>query len=175
MKVTQRYIQDDFDIKLTLLTVVQIMYKSPSDKELVMTTLNDKSVLVALREDINSALSVVAKKYKINIEAGQVRYQQDGFSCSFKLDVELVCTPDGQDVQKIKFETDAPNFGLEASDYKLAFEIYRSEYRLIGFNLRASKNPLIIEKISDGRRYSLDLKTFLKIKQLKKLAEVVAA
>lgn len=139
-----------------------------------MTVLNDKSVLVALREDINSALAGVAEKYNIDIEAGQVRYQPDGFSCSFKLDIELKRTPDGQDVGKLKFEKEAPHFGLDPSDYHMVFEVHRDEYKLVGFNLRARKNPLIIEKTSDGKQYSLDLETFLTIKQMKKIIEAAA-
>lgn len=137
--------------------------------------LNDKSALFALRQDINKALASVAETYGVEIQAGEARYTADGFSCSFKLDIELTKTADGEDVGRLRFESDAPLFNIDPADYHATFDLHGEEYRLVGFNLRARKNALLIESTSNNKQYSLDPVTYLKIKGMKKLMETAAA
>jgi len=140
-----------------------------------MSMLNDKNTLIALRNDMNAALASVAEKYGVKIDVGGARYDAMGLSCSYKLEVEANQTEDGTDATRAKFECYAALFGLSAEDYHNKFDYFGVEYRVVDLNLKARKKPLIIESTANGKFYTLDLASYKKMKEVKKLMDTKAA
>lgn len=140
-----------------------------------MTELNNKDTLKALRDDMNEALAAVAEKYGVKINVGSASYDAMGLSCSYKLEVEATQTEDGTEAARAKFECYAALFGLAAEDYHNTFDYFGIEYRIVDLNLKARKKPLIIENMSNGKHYTIDVNSYKKMKEIKKLMATQAA
>lgn len=58
--------------------------------------------------------------------------------------------------EKDLFERTAEQFGLVAEDHGRLIMVNRTEYRLVGVNLKASRFPFICERVKDGKRFRME-------------------
>lgn len=104
--------------------------------------------LKAFRKDVEAALEEVAKKYGVDIKAGNIRYGDND------LNMKLEVTRNDIDVQKVEF-LDNIKYAFTAfkpEDYLAHFTINGNEYELTGFRPR-TKYSVLAKRVKDGKEY----------------------
>ena len=102
-----------------------------------------------LRKDIEDALGDVAKKYGIDVSAGNISYDEN--SATIKLNIAR----NDVDVAKLNFERDLPVMnlytggGFTKNDYLRHITIDKKGYAIVGFK-PGKKNDVILRR-DDGR------------------------
>ena len=105
--------------------------------------------LKAFRKDVEAALEEVAKKYGVDIHAGNIRYGDND------LNLKLEVTRNDIDVHKVEF-LDNIKYSFTAfkpEDYMATFKIKNTEYQLVGFKPR-TKFSVLGKRVSDGAAYA---------------------
>ena len=97
------------------------------------------------RNDVENALNEVAKKYSLNIHAGNITHDEFDFT------MQLKCKKIG--CEKEKFEAYCSLYGFKKTDYLREFTLDNEKFQLIGFNLSASKNNCNIRNVKNGKIY----------------------
>jgi len=118
---------------------------------MTITTI-DRSACRVLRDALNEAVKSVADQYDVTIKAGSANFSPE--SVTFKVEV-CVKGEDGQTQDKAAadFKQNAWKYGLSPDDLDREFSTGTDTYRLVGCKPRASKYPLIGERITDGKRF----------------------
>ncbi len=62
------------------------------------------------------------------------------------------------DPEKELFVRTAEQFGVVAEDHGRVIIVNRTEYRLVGVNLKASRFPFICERVKDGKKFRMEEK-----------------
>lgn len=102
----------------------------------------------AFRKDTEAALGEVAKKYGINIHAGNISYDDNTFTMQLKAERADV------DVAKAKFESDLmfmKHYGFTADDYRREVILDGKQYVITGFK-PGNKYDVCTERF-DGKHY----------------------
>lgn len=81
----------------------------------------------------------------------------------------------GKPAEQVRFERNAPLFGIPAETYGRTVTFASSTYRLIGLMPLARRFPVIAKRESDGRTFKLPLASLDKFKTPARISEQVAA
>lgn len=111
----------------------------------------DKESLTHIRDQINTALELVAEDLGIDISLGSCRYTTK--NATLKLEIATL-GDDGaiQNKEAEDFKIFAPRYGLSASDLGKTFESSGTTYEVCGLKPRSRKYP-ILAKRADGRMF----------------------
>lgn len=111
-----------------------------------------KGQIKQMRAEMNQALSKISERYDVAIEIGTIRYSDTGFTAK----VEGVVTADPEDLEKVakaKFLREiAGDYRIREEDFGKKFTENGRQYRIVGFNSRAHRYPVIAENIN-GVKY----------------------
>ena len=100
-----------------------------------------------LRDDISEALEPIAEKYGITIEPGNVSYTD--IDATMKLSLKAA---GDVDYELEKFNQLCQSYGFEPEHYRMDVFLSGQRFKLVGFNPKAQKYPLLIEA-DNGKRY----------------------
>ena len=118
----------------------------------------NKITLKEFRAEFVKAVTPLAEKLNIQINAGAIAYEQTGF----RFRVEVVNAGNPEEAQKLSFEKHCGSYGLKKEDYYKELKYNGKTFNLVGFKPKSSKYPLIA--ILNGKRYKLPFDE--KIRQL---------
>ena len=105
----------------------------------------NRATAKSLRPTLQEALAAVAAEYGIDIEVKGARFSDT--SCTYKLQCSVI----GEEGEVKTPEARA----LELYHPELVNQLcLMDEYKIVGFRTRASKRPLIIERLSDGKKFT---------------------
>lgn len=99
------------------------------------------------RKDLDIALKEVSDKYNVSLEPKTIRYTPSTFSFT----VEGVILGEDKNVDRVLFEESCSRYGFAPSDFEKVFKIEGVNYKLVGFNNRARKYKIVLEK-ENGER-----------------------
>ena len=104
------------------------------------------SNLETVRRDINSALEEVQKKHGINIDMGNIRYDNKMFTSKLTVNVvsENIATP-----YHAAFHRKCYSLGLAPDDLNKTFMYEGKRYKIVGAATGKSKYPVMTRNISD--------------------------
>ena len=109
--------------------------------------MNNYMDLKAFRKDVEKALEGVAKKYGVDISAGNIRYGTNDLS--IKLDV----IRNDIDVELLEFKSKSKYFPqINEDDYGKVIKMKNKEYKLCGFKC-GNKYSVLAKRVSDGALY----------------------
>jgi len=123
----------------------------------------ERSELRALVKDVEAALVEVGKKHTVQIKTGAGSYDRGlgGGGC-----VKLLFSPivDGRAVDPAEkvFTTHCEMYGLSKDDLHREITLRREVFRITGLNMRASKNPILLTRVSDDAKFSCPKKVALR-------------
>ena len=108
--------------------------------------------LLNFRLDFMDAIKSLEEKYGMRISLGSITYEADRFSAK----LTAVNGKDSDEVARNNFDADVwkyKHLGFSEGDYKRVFiGIDGNRYAILGFNTKAPKYPLIIQRISDSSK-----------------------
>ena len=108
------------------------------------------------REDLRKALAPIEEKYGIELEQGNINYNDEEFR--MKLTGKKYDPNAKEKTQEELFAENCKYYGFKPEDYRRSFTIDGKVYKLIGFKPKARKNVCFIEN-SNGKVYVTDLYT----------------
>lgn len=122
-------------------------------------------LLKALRPELNEAVKDVAAKHGLNIVFGNAKF--DSTSATFTVNLSFAASEDF-DPAKAAWDANCslPWIGLDKEDYGKIFSFpgETQKYRITGFNVNAKKNPIVIQRLPDGKEFvtsPLEIRTAL--------------
>lgn len=104
------------------------------------------------RKDVEDALSPIAKKYNLNINAGTITHN------NIKFDLRVSAEKDCLDKERIEYLRNCKRYGFGVNDYQRKTIIDDKEYILVGFNERAD-TPCNIMLIDTRKIYICSVET----------------
>lgn len=112
-----------------------------------------KPVCQTLREELEAAMAPVAAKHGINIATGRGTFSD----AEFTLKVILTTKGEGGVDQgaKKRFEQLAHAVGLKPEDFGREILLDHERFRIADINPRASAKPVLVERLSDGKRFKI--------------------
>lgn len=122
-----------------------------------------KSKIQQIRKDMDAALKEVSEKHGISFEIGSIRYDDKSFRTTVKAYlVKDGDATDSDDARRAKFEATAERYGhrygVKPQDYGKMITYGGHRFILRGIKPRATKRPIVGEKVSDGKSYILPIK-----------------
>lgn len=109
-----------------------------------------KQTIQTLRDDVNAALAEVARKHGVAIHAGNCTYDTNAATfklvCSTLSDDGIAMTPEAS-----LYDNLAKQFGWVPLFSTVSIGV--DEYRVVGYNSRARKTPVIVER--NGKRFKV--------------------
>ena len=111
----------------------------------------DKVIARQLREDIDSALISLGKKYDITFHTGSCSYSQ--VEMTYKLKVTVNDKKALQAKEAEEWNNHYELFGFKKDDLGKKFVMSSTEYMITGFNLKRSKFNLRGKRLNDGKTF----------------------
>lgn len=122
------------------------------------------AVLKEFRKDFKEAVKDLEEKYNIEIEIGNITYSDHDFRG------KLTCVEKGEDglsgndAQLIRnHDRLCGLYNIPKDAIGKTFKHGKDEFKYLGLNEKKRKNPVILEKVSDGKRYKTTVESFLSI------------
>lgn len=89
------------------------------------------------------------KREDLELRVGSASFSE--FEVTFKLEIRIP-RPDGKTEEQARFEEQAKWYGLELADFGKEITLHDNVYRIAGVKPRASKRPIVIEGVRDGKK-----------------------
>jgi len=117
-----------------------------------MITRIDRPTCRLLRERINESLQTLADELGVEIEAGNASYS--GANATFKLLISTKNTDGTVNSKEAEnFKVYAYRWGLSPDDLYKTFDSKGETYKITGASPRASRYPILAERVSDSREF----------------------
>ncbi len=118
-----------------------------------MTKINefDRTNLRLLRDDVESALNAVGKKYGIDLRLGTGRFSSE--NVTFRLEGSVIRAEGVVTREAAEFRQYADLLGLEASDLGKTFQHRGQPYEIVGAKLSSSKYPIFARNVLNRKVY----------------------
>jgi hypothetical protein len=112
----------------------------------------DRSTVVLIANDIQSALAKVANQYGVNIKVGNASFSPTNFTT--KITVSTI-SKDGTVMGKEASDFDRYAFMFGITDYKVGdeFEFRDETYKIVGMLPRSKKYPVLAKSVSSGKTF----------------------
>lgn len=118
-----------------------------------LTNLPAKQFCKVVSEEITTALQTLFEDEPFQIDRGNARYDDGGFTLQIK--VARVVDGVAQTPERQDFERYAKSYQLEPGDLDAEFTDGPTgeRYQITGAKPRARKYPILVTRLSDGARY----------------------
>ena len=118
-----------------------------------MTKINefDRTNLRLLRDDVESALNAVGKKYGIDLRLGTGRFSSE--NVTFRLEGSVIRAEGVVTREAAEFRQYADLLGLEASDLGKTFTQGGRRFEITGAKLSSRKYPILARNVLNGKVY----------------------
>lgn len=133
------------------------MNETNGTKKKEQFALNDRVNLRILREAIEENLDEWAREVGLKITTGTISYEPDGSGAKVQVKVEA---PNADGVMVPQYEKDFIKYwrmlsweGVEEKHLHSTFENRGTTYEIVGLRPKASKNSLVIKRVSDGKTF----------------------
>ena len=100
-----------------------------------------KEQFIALRSEVEAALSTIAAKYNCDVSAGNIKYDDINTDMTISFRSKGV---DGKSADQLNFEKYCGQFGFKPEDYGFTFTDNGKTFEFVGFNPKARKNYCIL-------------------------------
>ncbi|PSU31698.1 hypothetical protein [Photobacterium lutimaris] len=107
-----------------------------------------------IREKVNAALIDVANELGIEIKLGKMTYGDEHIKAPMTI---TIAGGDSKEMIDLKERLDI--LDLQESDLEIIFKLNREDFKLTGFNTRASKNNAIITRVKDDKTFACSIHT----------------
>lgn len=128
-----------------------------------------KPFLREAREEMEAALKEFGEKYGLTITVGSASFMPGpGGNATFK--VELATQTDDGEANTRRaadFKRYAPMYGFKPEHLFGEFTYAGTRYKLVGFSPKASRFPLIVERVPDGKAFKMPLEAAASLKDKK--------
>jgi hypothetical protein len=129
----------------------------------------DKATIKDMRDEINTALDSLGKKYGLSFNIGSITYQYDSFTAKMK--VMIVDKSEiGMDPRELEFKKNLVDLGwkynLSLKDLGKTFhDSQLGKVQFVGLKARSGKYPLIIKSLSNDKYYHVTSAYATRIRQ----------
>lgn len=119
-----------------------------------------KDLLKKMRPEIDEALKVVAQKYGMTVNVGNMTFTSDNFvvKTDFKVIQKAadgsVINPDEADFKKHCYL-----FDLKPEDYGGVIKLSGKDYQISGLNMKSRTKPIKITRVYDGKSFITNVET----------------
>lgn len=119
-----------------------------------------KGNLTQLRDEIKDAIQAVADKHNLTIQLGRGNFTPNRYALKLEIFTQntLGRSP-AQEKREKEFITYCKLYGFSPQDLGRTVVYQGLEYKIIGLNSSAPKNPICLER--DGRTYKAPAETIL--------------
>ena len=100
-----------------------------------------KEQFIALRSEVEAALSTIAAKYNCDVSAGNIK--DDDINTDMTISFRSKGA-DGKSADQLNFEKYCGQFGFKPEDYGFTFTDNGKTFEFVGFNPKARKNYCIL-------------------------------
>ena len=114
------------------------------------------------------ALNEVARQFNLDLEVRPGSYGATFYRPKVEFQSRAV---NGVPKEEAQFKALASAFGLVPEDYRRVVSINREDYKVVGFAVRRPKYPLLVERVSDGKRVFATQDVIDRMKRVPKLAD----
>ena len=109
-----------------------------------------------MRDELQKELDEFAAERGIKITFGNATFNDT--EIHFKVDIVGA----GEDNERERWVEQSKYFGLSADDYGKEITVGGERFKVVGIKPKARKNCIIIEQISNGKRYVISRDTFVR-------------
>ena len=119
----------------------------------------DKKACSLIREELNSLIEMELAMMGLEGGLGNARYSDS--NVTFKLEVRLkgeLSQRDKDHVNGLWYFAEVKSLDFGATPEEIRDSIYLvndEKFKLVGYNTRAKKRPLIMERVADGQKYQV--------------------
>lgn len=124
----------------------------------------DSRTCKEFRQKANEALKSVADEMGFDLTIGNISFSSVDFSTKIKGTLRM--TKSGITGQQKKFEQLCGRYGLKKEHYGATFMLYGNVYRVIEFNTKARKYPVVCETLPEGVRQRISATDCLRYLEL---------
>lgn len=114
----------------------------------------DKANLKDIRSEVDAALAAVNEKFGIKLALGSIRFDANTFSA--KLEAGLVLDS-GEVIDKSVTALKAHAKWILGDDFDVTQTLTDrklGDIKVVGLNTRKSKNPVVIQQVSTGKKFN---------------------
>jgi len=109
----------------------------------------DRNTAKMLHKEMTEAMTAVAEKYGLSVQAHNGKYSTDQYSTKFT----LVATPEGKSVDQSNWDKYCEVYGFKTEDFGRAFTDYRGKtWTISGLKPTRTKNNILVTN-TRGTRY----------------------
>lgn len=120
----------------------------------------DRDAYRTLQKECEAALRPIAEKYGLTLDHQNKCFRAHALPVAFQF---LVTKKDKEGNAMSACAQDfvkcASRVGLRSTDLHRELSLRGECFRLVGFNRKARKAPLLVERVRDGRRFRVDVTT----------------
>jgi hypothetical protein len=113
-----------------------------------------QETLRTIHEDIDEHLEIIGKERGITFTLGGFNYDPYYGNFTVKLDGVM---KGGQSREETIYENNAPI--LKLPKIRTVFDYKGSKYKIIGYKVRGTKQPILTEQIGTGKKYTFAIHT----------------
>ena len=120
----------------------------------------NRTNLLEIRVAMNIALGYVEKKFGIVIEVGGASYGQH--DATFKVKLSILDEAGDSKADKSNFMSYALHRGFDTADFGRDFTSKGRQFKIVGWNRRARKYPVIVKEIATGDAWHFSVSAILR-------------
>jgi len=116
----------------------------------------DKKTVKNMREEINSALLKVTKKYGVTFSIGTIRFNTGEMRTKLMGSIPSIKAKEvklKKDNAPMDWKIQAPFFGFRGDEYGKTFTAKRKTFKVVGLNQRAKQYPVKVVDVKTGKSY----------------------
>jgi len=131
----------------------------------------DRPTVKQINSEINEALAAIAQKYKLAVKP--VGCSFNAAEMGIRTTLQVVSSTGENLVDKKRWNTYAPLYGLTPEDFGREVVIMGNRFRLVSLNAKCKKYPFVAVRLRDGKRYKFDAWTIQNVLGKKTTPEIV--
>ena len=123
-----------------------------------------KDFLKENRKTIEAELKALGEKLGVTFKAGSGSYEPDGSAGHYKLEITEV-RDDGVTAEQLKFNKVCQLYNLKPQDFGKTLKVNGRDFKLVGLNTRAPKNPVMIKCLESGGSFKASERVLKQIQE----------
>jgi len=112
-----------------------------------LNSFNDSN-LKEMRNEINSALENISKKYGVDFNLGNISFDLSSFKTKLECRISQI---NGKKSEQIHFEKYCWKFNLDKSYFGKTFEYQKRKYKIIDCKERKGQYPIICKNLKNNK------------------------
>lgn len=113
----------------------------------------DRKKVKEFRKEISEVLEKYGKEKGVQIELGNIRFDNNSFTGKIK----VILAENEEKAEQIEWNKYCNRFNLKEKDYGKIVDFMGQKYRIVQLKPKSRKYPLIVETINTKKRYKFQL------------------